>query len=84
VSTDEYIAEAQRLAISQNRTLRFMYETRWAWWLPRVGMVGFIVYFLVSGFEGSLTAMFGAFLVLSFLGSGSGGAVWRKRAINVD
>jgi hypothetical protein len=68
VSTDDYIAEAQRLAIAQNKTLKFFYQTWWAWWLPRVGIVGFIIYFLVNHFDWSLTAEFGGFLVLSFLG----------------
>jgi hypothetical protein len=40
VLTDEYIAEGQRLSISQNKTLKFMYQTWWMWWLPRVAMVG--------------------------------------------
>jgi hypothetical protein len=68
VLTDGHIAEAQRLAIAQNKTLKFIYQTWWAWWLPRIAMVGFIVYLLVNGFDWSLTAMFGAFLVLSFFG----------------
>ncbi|HVB56545.1 MAG TPA: hypothetical protein VNE63_08960, partial [Candidatus Acidoferrales bacterium] len=36
VMTDEYIAEAQRLSIAQNKTLKFIYQTWWAWWLPRI------------------------------------------------
>jgi hypothetical protein len=68
VLTDEYIAEAQHLSIAQNKTLKFMYQTWWAWWLPRIAMVGFIIYFLVNSFDWSLIAMFGAFLGLSFLG----------------
>jgi hypothetical protein len=43
VLTDEYIAEGQRLSISQNKTLKFMYQTWWVWWLPRVAMVGIII-----------------------------------------
>jgi hypothetical protein len=46
VLTDVYIAEAQRLSIAQNKTLKFMYQTWWAWWLPRAGMVGFIIFWL--------------------------------------
>jgi hypothetical protein len=68
VLTDEYIAEAQRLAIAPNKPLKFIYQTWWSWWLPRVAMLGFIVYFLANGFDWSLTAMFGAFLALSILG----------------
>ena len=68
VLTDEYIAEAQRLSISQNKTLKFMYQTWWVWWLPRIAMVGFIIFCVVNHFDWSVTAMFGGFLVLSFLG----------------
>jgi hypothetical protein len=66
--TEEYIAEAQRLSIAQNKTLKFMYQTWWAWWLPRVGLVGFIIFCAVNHLDWSVTGMFGAFLVLSFLG----------------
>jgi hypothetical protein len=68
VLTGEYIAKVQHLSIAQNRTLRFMYQTWWAWWLPRVGLVGFIIFCVVNHFDWSVTAMFAAFLVLSFLG----------------
>jgi hypothetical protein len=66
--TDEYIAEAQRLSIAQNKTLRFLYQTWWSWWLPRVGMGGFLIYCLVNHFEWSTSAILGGFLVLSFVG----------------
>jgi hypothetical protein len=68
VLTDEYIAEAQRLSIAQNKTLKFMYQTWWVWWLSRVAMVGFIIFCVVNHFDWSVTAMFGGFLVLSFVG----------------
>jgi hypothetical protein len=68
VLTDEYVAEAQRLTIAHNKTLKFMYQTWWARWLPRVALVGFIVYFVVIDFDLSSIAVFGAFLALSFLG----------------
>lgn len=68
VSTDEYAAEAQRLAIAQNRVLKLMYQTWWTWWLPRVGMVGFIIFCVANHFDWSLTAWFGGFLVLSIVG----------------
>ncbi len=67
VLTDEYIEEAQRLTIAQNRTLRFMYQTWWVWWLPRVATAGFIVFLLIAGL--ALDAMvLGAFLLLTFFG----------------
>jgi len=37
--TDDYIADAQQKIISQNKTLKFFYQTWWAWWLPRVILV---------------------------------------------
>jgi hypothetical protein len=68
VLTDEHIAETQRLSIAQNKTLKLMYQSWWARWLPRVALVGFIVYFAVIDFDWSSIGMFGGFLVLSFLG----------------
>ncbi len=52
-----------------SKTLKFMYQTWWVWWLPRVAMVGFIIFCVESHFDWSITAWFGAFLVLSFLGA---------------
>jgi hypothetical protein len=66
VLTDEYVAEAQRLRIAQNKTLKFLYQTWWSWWLPRVGMVGLIIYLLLNHFESSVVAMTGAFLAIHF------------------
>jgi hypothetical protein len=68
VLTDEYIAEAQRLTIAQNKTLKFMYQTWWARWLPRVVIVAAIIYFVVASFDWGAIALFGGFLALSFLG----------------
>jgi hypothetical protein len=67
VITDEYIAEAQRLSIAQNKTLKFLYQTWWGWWLPRPIILGFIVYMFWSHDE-SGAALFGFFLILSFVG----------------
>ena len=72
VLNDEYIAEAQHLAIAQNKTLKFMYQTWWVWWLSRVVMIGFIIFCVVSHFDWSLTAWFGGFLVFSFVGEWAG------------
>src|SRR5260221_13997594 len=44
--TDEYIVEAQRLSIAQNKTLKFFYQTWWAWWLPRAVIVGLMIFSL--------------------------------------
>ena len=72
VLTDDYIADAQRLSIAQNKTLKLIYQTWWTWWLPRVGFVGFIIYGVVNHFDWSFTAEFGGFLLLSFLGEWAG------------
>jgi hypothetical protein len=42
VLTDEYIADAQRLMIAQNKMLKFLYQTWWMWWLPCVVVAGVI------------------------------------------
>jgi len=63
----EYIAESQRMAIAQNRALRFLYQTWWAWWVPRFGMAAFIVFLLVERLQ-SPAVLMGVFLVLSFVG----------------
>jgi hypothetical protein len=68
VLTDEYIAEAQRLAIAQNKPLKFVYQTWWSWWLPRVALLGFLIFCLANHFDWSVSATFGGFLVLSFVG----------------
>jgi hypothetical protein len=68
VLTDDYIADAQRLSIAQNKTLKFFYQTWWSWWLPRVGMLALIVYLITNGFDWSITAWLVGFLVLSFVG----------------
>jgi hypothetical protein len=49
--TDDYIADAQRLSIAQNKTLKFVYQTWWSWWLPRVGMLALIIYLITNGFD---------------------------------
>lgn len=64
VLTEEYIAEAQRLSIAQNKTLKFIYANWWVRWLSRLVMVGFIAYSLVNHNE-STAAIFGAFLAIS-------------------
>jgi hypothetical protein len=62
VMTDEYIANAQRMVISQNKTLKFFYQTWWAWWLPRVVIVpSMIVLYLMN--LGSTMVLLGAILV---------------------
>lgn len=65
--SEEYITESQRIAIAQNRVLRFLYQTWWAWWVPRVGMAASIVFLLVERLQ-SPAMLMGVFLVLSFVG----------------
>ncbi len=38
VLTDDYIAQAQRLAIQHNKALRLMYGSWWIWWVPRIAL----------------------------------------------
>ena len=67
VLTDEYIVEAQRIAIAQNTVLRLMYQTWWIRWIPRFIFAGAaIVFWLLNSsfFALFLALMFG----LSFLG----------------
>ena len=68
ITTDEYIADAQRLNIAQNKTLKFLYQTWWSWWLPRAGMVGLIFFCLAIHLDWSISVWLVGFLVLSFFG----------------
>jgi len=38
--SDEYIAESQSVVIAQNRALRFIHQSWWVWWPPRIALVG--------------------------------------------
>jgi len=67
VLTDEYVADAQRLMIAQNKTLKLLYQTWWVWWLPRVVLAGVIIYCLSHHLE-SPAAVLGVFLVIHFWG----------------
>jgi hypothetical protein len=67
ILTEEYIAEAQRLSIAQNKTLKLMYQTRWLHWVARVLMVGFIIYSILNHMD-SAAILFGVFLVISLFG----------------
>lgn len=68
VLTDEYIAEAQRIAIAQNTALRLMYQTWWFLWIPRFIMLGAAIVFWLL-IKSYLFALFFALMVgLSFLG----------------
>jgi hypothetical protein len=65
--TDEYIAEAQRLSIAQSKTLKFFYQTWWAWWLPRTVIVGLMIFLYLINL-GSTVVLLGVVLVFSFTG----------------
>ena len=82
ILTEEYIAEAQRLSIAQNKTLKLMYQTWWVQWLARVIMVGFIIYSLMNHMESS-AAFFGIFLAISFFGEWFGRRSLAKARANV-
>jgi hypothetical protein len=72
VVTDVYIAELQRLSIAQNKVFKFVYQTWWAWWLPRAIFAGVVVFGLAYHLDWGFTAVFSVLLVISFLGSWSG------------
>jgi hypothetical protein len=65
--SDEYIAESQRLSIAQNKTLKFLYQTWWAWWLPRLVSVVLIIVFYVLNLK-STAVLLGVFVSFSFAG----------------
>jgi hypothetical protein len=67
ILTEEYIAEAQRLSIAQNKTLKLMYQTWWVQWVARAIMVGFIIYSILNRMDFA-AILFGVFLVISFFG----------------
>ena len=71
VITDAYIAEAQRLTIAQNKTLKLLYQTWWFWWPPRFVLAVIAGFFLMNR-DNSTAAMVGVALVLSFIGEWSG------------
>jgi hypothetical protein len=80
--TEDYIAEAQRLSIAQNKTLKFMYQMWWVQWLARAVMVGFIIYSLMNHIQ-STAALFGVLLAISFWAQWFGRRTLAKARKNV-
>jgi hypothetical protein len=80
--TDDYIAEAQRLAIAQNNVLKWLYQSWWIQWVARIILVGFITYSLLNHMPSS-AAMFGFFLVFSLFGEWFGRRGLAKARRNV-
>ena len=68
VHTDEYVAEAMRVSIAQSRRLKFLYQTWWSWWLPRVAIVGLVIYLVVNNFDWSIPAWLIGFLIIHAVG----------------
>lgn len=64
---DEYIADAQRLTIAQNWMLRFMYQTWWTWWLPRIAFLGGMAFLVHIGAMRDAVIV-GLFLLLTIFG----------------
>lgn len=81
VLTDEYLADAQRLMIAQNKTMKLLYQTSWVWWLPRVVIVGVIIYCILHHIE-SPAAVLGVFLVIHFWGQWFGRRAMAKARKN--
>jgi hypothetical protein len=75
---DAYIAAAQRMIIDhQNWSLRVLYKW-WAWWLPRIVIVGIIGWLTVTGvkFDWVFYGYLVGFLILS-----SFGEYWTHRSL---
>ena len=68
-----------RVSIAQSKRLKFLYQSGWAWWPPRVAMAGFIIYLVLYGFDWSIPATCALFFPISFLGEGLGR--WRLAKI---
>src|SRR6185312_1870193 len=62
--TDEYAAEAQRIVIAENRTLRLVQQTWWVRWGFRIMVVGGAGFCLYVGLR-SEAALFAGLLLLS-------------------
>ena len=68
VLTDEYIADAQRLAIAQNTALRLMYQTWWFVWIPRFILLGAAIVFWLLNYSDFIVLFFALMCAFSFLG----------------
>jgi hypothetical protein len=67
--TEEYLKEAQRLVLSQNKTLRMIYLNRGLWWLSLVALVGSVIFLAAThALDWFLGLFFGAAITLSVLG----------------
>jgi hypothetical protein len=67
--TDDYIAEAQRLSIAQNTTLRLMHQTWWLLWLSRLILLAaaIVSYWILDDWIFPVFFI-GGMIALSFLG----------------
>jgi hypothetical protein len=68
VLTDEYIAEAQRLAIAQNTLLKLMHQTWWFYWVQRLIFLGAAIFFWSLGDSNFFLFFLVLMYCLSFLG----------------
>ena len=67
--TGEYLKEAQRLAISQNATLRLLLLSRWSMWVPATLFGGFMtLLFLTHQLSFEFCTFAGATVIASFAG----------------
>jgi hypothetical protein len=65
--TDEYIAQAQRLAISQNTVSRLMHQTWWFFWLQRLIFLGAAIFSWSFGDSNFFLFFLALMFCLSFL-----------------
>jgi len=65
--TDEYIETGQRIAIAQNKMLKFIYQTGWVHWILRALLAAIALLFLLAQME-STAALVCIALIMSFVG----------------
>jgi hypothetical protein len=63
---DKYLRQAQRLMLSQNPVIKFVYLNRWAVWPPLVILAGYLVYL---GMNHNLDFFSGFFIGTIIIGS---------------
>ena len=65
--TDEYIETGQRIAIAQNKMLKFLYQTGWVHWIFRALLAAIALFFLLNQME-STAALVCIVLIMSLVG----------------
>jgi hypothetical protein len=64
--TEEYLKEAQRLVLSQNKTLRLMYLNRGLWWSALLVVLGAVIFLAtMHALDSFLGLFFGAAITMA-------------------